>query len=201
MTVYCSLTDDELFGLFKSGEKSCFDQIFKRFYKSLCHFAQSIVGDRDKAEDVAQEALISLWHKQDDFKTLASLRSFLYVCVHNSCFNELEKMKVRTKYQDSLIQGEIQSDTTILESLIQTEVVRRLFLAVDTLPEQCKKVISMTFQDNKTPKEIAEELNVSVSTVNNQKMRGILLLRKKLSNEDLTIAMAILCIGGALVHV
>lgn len=197
MTVYCSLTDDELFELFKSGEK-CFDQIFKRFYKPLCHFAQSIVGEMNKAEDIAQDALISLWHKHDSFKTLASLRSFLYVCVRNSCFNELEKMKVRTRYQDSLIQEGAESDTTILESLIQTEVVRKLFLAVDTLPEQCRKVISMTFHDNKTPKEIAEELNVSISTVNNQKMRGLLLLRKRLSNEDLNMAMAILCVGASL---
>jgi RNA polymerase sigma-70 factor (family 1) len=200
MPVYSSLSDDELFQLFRSGEKSCYDEIFKRFYNSLCCFAQNIVLDRDKAEDMAQDALIALWHNHHNFKTLANLRSFLYVCVRNSCFNELEKMKVRTKYQDSLIHGGVQLEATIVESLIQAEVVRKLFFAVDTLPEQCKKVISMTFYDNKTPKEIAEELNVSISTVNNQKMRGLFLLRRQLSNKDLNMAMAILCLGVTLVR-
>ncbi|NQX41394.1 RNA polymerase sigma-70 factor, ECF subfamily [Pedobacter steynii] len=193
MTAHHPLSDDELFRLFESGERSCYDQIFKRFYNSLCYFAQNILGDINKAEDVAQDALIALWHHHQSFKTLQNLRSFLYVCVRNSCFNELEKMKVRTKYQDSLIHGGVQSDATVLESIIQAEVVRKLFFAVDALPEQCRKVISMTFRENKTPKEIAEKLNVSISTVNNQKMRGLLLLRRQLSNEDLNIA--ILCLG------
>ena len=47
-----------------------------------------------------------------------------------------------------------------------------------SLPEQCRKIIRMTFEEGKNPKEIAEELGIGVGTVNSQKMRGLTLLKE-----------------------
>ncbi len=66
------------------------------------------------------------------------------------------------------------------------------FDAVDTLPEQCRKVIKMTFEEGKKPKEIALALGITISTVNNQKMRGLNLLKDRLPGDQLSLGLFML---------
>lgn len=93
------------------------------------------------------------------------------------------------------MQGADLDDQNALKEIIQSEVVTRIFSQVNTLPEQCRKVILMTFEEGKKPSQIAEEMDISVSTVNSQKMRGITLLRGKLSSEDFLLVIALLFPG------
>ncbi|MCD0490426.1 RNA polymerase sigma-70 factor [Pedobacter sp. MC2016-14] len=182
----------ELFSSFKQGDQNAFSQIFNHFYQSLCYFGERITGDDMSTEDIVQDIFVRLWQKYADFETIESLKSFLFVSVRNACFNYLERNAVKLKHQEHLsFQGEIQ-EITVLQAMIRAEVLRQVFDAVDTLPEQCRRVIKMTFEEGKKPKEIAEELGVTVSTVNNQKMRGISLLKDRLPGDELTIALSIL---------
>lgn len=178
------------------GMQYAYEDIFRKFYEPLCFFADKIIDDSDKSEDLVQDVLITLWEKRKDFNTLASLRSFLYVSVRNSCFKELEKRKVRLKHVDSLGYDELVDESSVLDTIIHAEVIRRVFDAVDKLPERCKKVIRLTFEEGKSSKEISEEMGVTVSTVNNQKMRGLILLREHLSDKDIKLAITILFPAG-----
>lgn len=102
----------------------------------------------------------------------------------------LEKQKRQKAFEDASDQSGIY-DGDILEDMMHAELISRIFAQVDTLPEQCRRVIRMTFQESKTPREISEELGVTVSTVNNHKMRGLTLLKGKLSARDYLTAVVI----------
>lgn len=177
---------------FKSGNEQAFDRVFIHFYPLLCVFAERILQEEPLSQDLAQDSLIKAWNKRNDFPDFSRLKSFLYTCVRNACFNELEKQKVKIKYQSTLEKSEPADDYNPLKDMIHAEVVSRIFAKVDTLPEQCRRVIHMTYMEGKTPKEISEALNVSVSTVNSQKMRGLQLLKGKLSDQDLLTAIVML---------
>lgn len=174
---------------FRDGSEQAFDQVFTYYHPLLCVFAERILQDQLAGQDIAQDSLIKAWRKRKDFPSFPQLKSFLYTCVRNACFNELEKVKVQQKYQSTIGKEEPIDDYNPLKDMIHAEVISRIFSQVDTLPEQCKKVIRMTFIDGKTPKEISLELNVSVSTINSHKMRGLQLLKGKLSNQDFLIAL------------
>ena len=189
----------ELLSSFKKGDKDAFSQIFNHFYQPLCYFGQRIIGDDAGTEDIVQDVFVRLWQKYRDFETIESLKSFLYVSVKNACFNSLESNVVKLKHQSYVTANGGDEETTILHSLIRAEVLRQVFDAVETLPEQCRKVIKMTFEEGKKPKEIAEELGITISTVNNQKMRGISLLKDRLPNDQLTLGISIL-VPTALSH-
>lgn len=177
---------------FQGGNEQAFDRIFIHFYPLLCVFAERILHDELVGQDIAQDCLIKAWNRRNDFPDFPKLKSFLYTCVRNACFNELEKEKVKIKYQSTIEKSEPADDYNPLKEIIYAEVIGRIFAKVDTLPEKCRKVIRMTFMDGKSPKEIAEELNISISTVNSQKMRGLQLLKGKLSDKDFLIAVALL---------
>lgn len=176
---------------FKSGNVTAFDQIFNQFYNPLCYFGNRILQDKFATEDLVQDIFVKLWHKNEDFNSLESIKSFLYVSVRNACLNYLEKAKVKTKHADYMMAQGQATEETILHSIIEAEILREIFDTVDTLPEQCRKVIRMTFEEGKKPKEIADELGITVSTVNNQKMRGLGLLKKRLSDDGLALGIAL----------
>jgi len=175
---------------FQIGNEQAFDQVFNCYYPLLCVYANRILHHEDIAQDLAQESLITAWNRRTDFESIYKIKAFLYTCVRNACFKQLEKEKVKSKYESSLGSDEPFDDQNVLKDIIHTEVISRIFAHVDTLPEQCRKVIYMTFKEDKKPKEIADNLGITVSTVNSQKMRGLNLLRCKLTkNEYLIIAL------------
>ncbi|WP_448698161.1 RNA polymerase sigma factor [Mucilaginibacter sp. AW1-3] len=186
-----SLSDEELLPLFKAGDPAAFDEIYLRFHGPLRYFASEILDD-EFAEDIVQDALIKTWQRHQQFDKFYSLRSFLYTTVKRACFDQLDKRKVRERHQ-LYVANNPDFEQTALQGLIRSETVRLLYSAVDTLPEQCKKIILLTYEQGLKPIEIAELLNVSVSTVGVQKMRGLKLLRDRLSGDDL--GAAVLLIG------
>lgn len=170
------------------GDEKAFDQVFRRFYPVICLFANRFVLKESIAKDLAQDALVKAWERRSDFESIPKLKSFLFTCVRNACFNELEKQKVQQKYLEVMGESGLDLEQDTLEKMIHSEVVMRIFDQVDTLPEQCRLVIRMTFEEGKKPKEIAEELGISISNISSQKARGLNLLKDKLSDKDFLIA-------------
>lgn len=185
-----------LFIALKKGDDRIFDKIFVHFYASLCFFANSILKDKDATEDVVQEVMLKFWDRRLSFDTLDSAKSFLYVSVRNSCFNLLDKQKVKLKHEEYVKASEILSEESILHTMIRAETVRQIAGVLHTLPEQCRKVIQMTYRDELKPKEIADKLGITVSTVNNQKKRGLSLLRERMTSQDFSVAMVLLIMHG-----
>lgn len=178
---------------FKSGDGVAFDLVFTELYQPLCLFAYRILGSQYLAEDVVQEVFVKSWNIRARFDHFNKLKSFLYLSLKNACFDLLDKKRVQQKHQNTLSDKEFINDQTALEEIIRAEVTSRIFATVDTLPEECRKVIRAIFEEGKTPKEVAGEFNISVSTVNSQKMRGLILLRSRLSNRDLLILLTFFC--------
>jgi RNA polymerase sigma-70 factor (ECF subfamily) len=164
-------TDQELFTLLKGKDMAAFDQVFEKFYRPLCFFASRIIQDNIDAQDIVQDIFVKFWQKENTPDSMDAVRAYLYASVKNACLNHLEKNSVKYKHRQTLVNADVE-EATILNSIIQAEVLRQIFAAVDTLPEQCRKIIRMTFEDGKKAKEIACELGVTVSTVNNQKNAG-----------------------------
>ncbi len=180
----------------KKGDDRAFDKIFIHFYAPLCFFANSILNDKDTTEDVVQEVMLKFWDRRLSFDAIESAKSFLYTSVRNSCFNLLDKEKVKLRHEEYIKAAETLSEDNILHTMIRAETVRQIAGVLYTLPEQCRKVIQMTYQDELKPKEIAEKLGITVSTVNNQKKRGLSLLRERMPGQDFSVAMLLLIMHG-----
>lgn len=191
---------EELLAGLRSGDERAFDNIFHSFYASLCYFACRLISDPAVANELVQDALLLVWQKRDGFYSFDSLKAFVYISTRNACYNHLKKVKVNALRQQAIANSNEQDDDTVLHQIIETEVFRELYAAIDTLPEQCNKVMKMIVDGSK-PKEIAEELGITISTVNNQKMRGISLLKKRLSNEGLATLVILVLSAAVTFHI
>jgi|SRR5690606_16075615 len=178
------------------GEEVAFDYFFHRYYPLMVTFALRFVRDKEIAEEIVQDVFHKVWMRKESFKDVNALKAFLYISTKNAAYNEISKIQNRYKHQEEYAKGNDPIDQPVMQHIIRTEVYASLSAAINELPLQCQKIIKLLFEEEKKPAEIAEELGVTISTVNSQKARGLKLLRYRLKGKDmglLWIILAFIC--------
>jgi RNA polymerase sigma-70 factor (ECF subfamily) len=90
-----------------------------------------------------------------------------------------------------------QTERPVLHRIIEAETIHQLYRALDTLPAKCGRVLKMYYLEEKNLREIADEMNISLSTAKSQEIRAILLLRKKLPWSGFLFSLCIGCLCGS----
>ncbi len=174
---------------FKSGDTEAFGVIFHDHYRPLSIYAHTILKDMDDAEDTVQQVFISLWEKRTTLTIHTSLKALLYKSVHNSCLNRIKQQKVRSGYA-----REVQLHSSVGEirdGLQQKELQQKIEEALTCLPEQCAKIFKMNRFEQLKYQEIADQLSLSIKTVENQMGKALKIMREQLK-EYLPIILIIL---------
>lgn len=163
---------------FKEGDIKSFESIFNAYYKALVGYANTMLNDIDEAEDRVQQVYIMLWEKRTVIEIHTSLRAFLYKAVHNACLNKIKQQKVRSEYA-KVIQLNNNSDYQY-EKLEEKELQKKIEYAIDLLPEQCSKIFKMSRFEQLKYQEIADQLGLSIKTIENQMGKALKILREQL---------------------
>lgn len=170
------MTEDFSFEVIRQGDTGEFEALFRKYYPSMCVVAFRFVKDRAVAEDLVQDVFIRLWTKKEDYTTIPSLKTFLYVAVKNLCFNYLRDKKDTVDCNQTDI---LNLEDHFRSHLVEEETYRMISEAVDQLPMQSGRIIRLALE-GKQNKEIAELLGISVSTVKTLKYNAISVLRGSL---------------------
>lgn len=181
-----------LFASFLNGKEEGFKYFFDTYYPSLCYYASRIIKDTAEAEDIVQESFIKLWKRRAQLDGNSNIKSLLYSIVRNACLDLIRHQRYVAVSENEL--SHMQGDTdgsNILHELIRTELLRELYNAIETLPAECRKVFKMIYIEGKNNRQIATELQLSESTIRNQKARGLDIL-KKLTPDFLLLTTVVL---------
>jgi RNA polymerase sigma-70 factor (ECF subfamily) len=180
MVAYEYLSDTEITGLLKSGDRAAFTEIYNRFKGLLYIYACKITRDDDIAEDLVQDIFIYLWDKHQTINFTSSLSSYLYSAIRYKFFDLVDKQKIRADYVEALQifldQGEYITDNYILEKELAAAIEKE----VANLPAKMREVFLLSRKENLSNKEIAERLDISEKTVKNQISTALKILRIKL---------------------
>lgn len=175
-------TDTEIVKAIREGNEQAFEQLFRAFYERLCQYAHSIIKDADDAEEVVQTIFLNLWEKRNDFEIALSLKAYLYRAVHNHCLNRIKHLNVREAHKSYSLYYQADAQESIMEAIYGNELEDRIERAVSGLPEQCQRVFRMSRFDELKYQEIADELGVSIKTVENQIGKALRILRSELTD-------------------
>lgn len=155
--------------------------VFRQYYLALCFFAGKMVNEQTVAEDIVKDVFLKLWEKEPDFSHYKNIKAVLYIGVKNACLNYIKKRKnVRTQTEALTYLLQQEQEDFILNEITRTEVLREIYAALQQLPLGCRKVMQLYYQQGLDHKSISTKLGITVSTVKNQKARGVQLLKKKL---------------------
>lgn len=171
--------------LIVQGDKKAFEQLFRMWYVRLCLYAETIVRERDAAEDLVQNVFCTLWEKRGDINIRESLKSYLYHTVYYAALNFLKHDRVRLAFWE-FIQKQGGKDENDIEHFMDREaqevMTKEINRAIDTLPEQCREIFLLSRFAGKKSQEIAFELGISVRTVETQLYRAMKRLREELAH-------------------
>lgn len=165
---------------FQRGEESGFTYFFNSLYPALLYYAFRILNDKPAAEDVVEESFIKIWERHNSFSHHQVIKSWLYTTVRNACLNKLQQEQRQNAHKELLAKEQEGSyQNSPLNNIIITEVITEVHSTIKVLPTECRKIFEMMYIQGKTVREIAEELQLSISTIKNQKARGLEILRKR----------------------
>ncbi len=140
-------------------------------------FAKKILLDEDDAREVVHQVFISVWEKRQEIDLSISLKSYLFTSVHNRSLNMIRDRKKFSSAEVPDVAGEWD-----VSSVIETmELEERIKEVINSLPEKCREVFELNRFDGLKYSEIAERLNISPKTVENQMSKALKILREKLS--------------------
>lgn len=165
----------------QNGEEKGFNFFFREYYAALTYHSFQIIKDKADAEEIAGEALMKLWERRENFDNTAAIKSFLYTTTRNASLNHLrQQQRAANRHKEANYLSD-NRERDAFERIAETETYRGIFIALKTLPPQCRKIFSMLFIEGKEYQQIADELNLSVATIRSQKARAIMLLRQRLA--------------------
>jgi len=154
-----------------------FEQLFKEHFGPLTDFAQKYVYDPDEAKGVVHDVFVTVWEKFNDLPPSTNYRSYLYTSVRNRCFNVIRNKKKEVQL-NTVNEETFAVNHDILEI---KELAVEIELGINTLPERCREVFEKSRIEGLKYSKIAEEMNISVKTVEAQMSKALKILRTHLT--------------------
>lgn len=164
------------------GDEKQVKKIYLQQAPQLIAFARKFV-DNFTAEDIVHDAFLKLYHQNPDKLNDNGIRAYLFRTVRNACLDYLEHLKVEETYV-SRIQAELKIEELrwydLNEDILFAEKINAVYDEIERLPPQCKKIFVKAYLEEQKHAKIAEELDISVRTVETQVYKALKLIRDKL---------------------
>jgi len=165
--------------------------LFKSHFAGLCFFAQKYVKDFETAKEIVQDSYISLWEKRDTIDLDRPVKSYLTMIIFNKCTNYLRDNRKFDQYILSLENLLEVPEYDGADSMVEHELKIKIDSAIAELPEKCREIFVMNRYENLKYQEIANNLQISVKTVETQMSKALQHMRIKLA-EYVTILVVLM---------
>jgi RNA polymerase sigma-70 factor, ECF subfamily len=179
-----SLADEELMSLVAKGEARAFETIYERHCGAAFSLAYRMCGSRALAEDVAQEAFLSIWRAGGRYdRARGSVRTWVLGIVHNRAIDALRRTVVhdRRRASDEGIEERFEARERTEVEAARREEAETIRGMLDALPAEQSRVIELAYFGGFTHSEIAEMLGAPIGTVKGRMRLGLEKLRGQLA--------------------
>ncbi len=163
----------------KSNDRTALKELFQEYYPMACQAIQRFIRDQGTTEDLAQEVFLRFWEKRHSIEINSSLSAYLRRMAINEALGYLRRNK---RYEEDEFQPEMEAGTeaSAEQQYLHAELEENIREAINTLPPKCRAVFQLSRFEELTYKEIAEQMGISVKTVENQMGKALKILRQRL---------------------
>jgi len=176
------MTDDRnLFLLIKKGDQKSFETLFRTYYALLCQFSRKYVKDKDDCEEIVQGFFLKLWDKREALDINESVKNYLFSSIRNRCLNYIKHEKIKLDYQSDMMKNpDAQIDTT--NFIMEVNLIERIDQCISDLPDRRREIFVLSREHGLKYREIADQLGISIKTVETQMGQALKELREKLKD-------------------
>ena len=155
-----------------------FKAVFDEYYGPLCNYAASIIGDPHVAEDVVQQLFVQLWYKQA-LESVENPQAYLLRSTKFKCIDFLRSTRQEVVSLEAIPEPNVED-----EGFREEDIIPMLHFFAASLPPKTRQVFLLSRVEGYSNQEIADELNLSVKTVENQMTRALKKLRELLKQHE-----------------
>jgi RNA polymerase sigma-70 factor, ECF subfamily len=178
-----ALADEDLMQLVRRGKASAFEVVYERHASAAFSLAYRIVGTRNGAEDVSQEAFLSIWRSGARYdRGRGSVRTWVLGIVHHRAIDHLRRATVHDKRRasDEGMEERFEAPERTDSEVARRDEARTVRKAMEELPAEQSQVIELAYFGGFTHTEIADMLETPVGTVKGRMRLGLKKLRDRL---------------------
>jgi RNA polymerase sigma-70 factor, ECF subfamily len=178
-----TLADEDLMQLLRRGDPRAFEAVYDRHSGAAFSLAYRMVGRGNVAEDVVQEAFLSIWRSGARYeRARGSVRTWVLGIVHHRAIDQLRRSSVHDKRRasDEGIEERLESGERTDVEVARRDEAETIRSAMQTLPPEQSHVIELAYFGGFTHTEIAEILEMPVGTVKGRMRLGLAKLRDRL---------------------
>lgn len=176
------LAVEQLIITLKAGDLTAFEMLFRTYYQPLCNYAFTFVQDRDEAEEIVQSTFLNIWEKRQSLSIHTGVKPYLYAMVRNACLNVLKHEKIKQQHAAMEMAVAERSTESVARTIMASELETKIYQAMDRLPEQCRLIFKLSRFEELKYAEIAQQLNISIKTVENQMGKALRIMREQLKD-------------------
>ncbi|MDQ3720958.1 MAG: sigma-70 family RNA polymerase sigma factor [Actinomycetota bacterium] len=178
-----SLADEDVMTLAQEGDPRAFEVLYDRHSGAAFSLAYRMVGNRVAAEDVSQEAFLSIWRSRLRYRSdRGSVRTWVLGIVHHRAIDALRRSLVHERRRtdvEGLEERQEAPELTDVE-VARRDEARHVRSAIETLPSEQSRVVQLAYFGGFTHSQIAEMLETPVGTVKGRMRLGLEKLRREL---------------------
>lgn len=163
-----------------AGNPRAFEKIYLKYFTILARYSNFIIKDEDKSKSFVQNVFLKLWEGRANLHKVDNLLPYMLSMIRNESLKYL-KSESRLTSVPNLTQSEL-SALSEENKANQNELLEKLLVALSLMPERCRTAFELSRFEQRTNKEIAEQMGISVKSVEALITRSLKFLRKHLSD-------------------
>lgn len=178
-----------------------FETLFREHYNALANYAYSILKNKQNAEDVVQDVFVKLWQNTPDVIDTPNVKFYLLTATKNNCISFLRKQSGKTFLRVEETYLPAQAEEPARREM--QDIAAIIDQALAHLPPQCLAIFRLSRFGKLTYQQIADELGLSVKTVENQMGKALRIMREyaKQHNISFSLLLLLLAPGAAVIGI
>jgi RNA polymerase sigma-70 factor (ECF subfamily) len=171
-----SVSDKALAEELREGSEKAFETIYLQYHRLLYSVAFRYLASKEDAEDIVADVFVHFWEMRRNIVVETSLRNYLYTMMKNMILNRWRKSEPVFIADYSEAQQK-EDDDTFEELFEKKELMEHLYMAINNLPEQKRRICLLKLEENLKNEEIAKRMDISLNTVKTHYMQALRQLR------------------------
>ncbi len=169
--------EQQILSLLKEDDERAMEHIFTAYYPYLVNSAYHVLQDEHQAKDLVQDVLFNFWVKREEIQINNGLRAYLKRATVNKSIDQIRRKKRFGVPEEITDFNQASLDSSVLEVMETSDLEATILAAIDTLPERCRLIFSLSRFEDLSHKEIAGKLDISTKTIENQMTKALKVIR------------------------
>lgn len=185
-------SDQNLTKRIQNNDTTAFDELFKKYSPKIYAFALRYLKSVEEAEGVVQDLFVYVWEHRKKLKADTKIQAYFFTIAYNLIRKIFRKAAYKQGYINEIMADNLITDDSVNETIDYNSMIDEVNKVISGLPPRSRQIFEMSRMQGKSNIEIAEELNISRATVDNQISKALKYIRLNVKNKGWSIALLFL---------